>query len=110
MIYGYTAQKGWHNITGVATADSSRQRHTFRANPLRVRSTDRSARHKSFGGLPSKPMESLYAASVPVGLCRAVIVRCLTIHFDRPATVKKRARRNGGHVVGSPRKYEMRWV
>ena len=56
------------------------------------------------------PIESFYAPLVPVGLCRAVIVRCFTIHFDRPAAVKKSARRKGGHVVGSPRKYEMRWV
>src|SRR6267154_1917677 len=52
----------------------------------------------------------LYAFSVPVGLCLAVNVRCLTTQRERPAAAKNNARMAGGHVVGSPRKYETRCV
>ena len=45
----------------------------------------------------------LYGA-VPVGRCSAVFVRWRITHFERPAQPSATVRRNGGHVVGRPRR------
>ena len=47
---------------------------------------------------------------VPVGRCSAVRVRCAVTQRERLAAPRANARSAGGHVVGKPRKYEMRWV
>ena len=47
---------------------------------------------------------------VPVGRCRAVLVRCFTTHFDLPARDSAIARKRGGQVVGQPSATDTRWV
>ena len=48
------------------------------------------------------PLVPTAYAGVPVGRCSAVLVRCRTSHFERPATPSAMARSAGGHVVGRP--------
>ena len=56
------------------------------------------------------PFEPGSIAYVPVGRYSAVLVRCLTTHFDLPANASASARSRGGHVVGQPSATETRWV